>query len=251
MFSVGLDALLININLYPFFIHSIDDSSLIGLVTTNFCNILPFNQGRGAKIFKFTNEEIKQIIFGSLLGDGKLELGKRSLNARFGFIQSIKFEDYFSYLFSIFSFQNFCSSNFHTYSYLDQRTGNTYTSLNFWTKSLPIFTEFYNQFYINKEKIVPIDLSLLTPLALAHWIMQDGAKGTSGGLYLCTDFFSPEDTRRLANCLSENLQIKVTTPKAPGKNGTLRIYVTVSSMDRLRSLILDHMHPSMLYKLGL
>jgi hypothetical protein len=59
------------------------------------------------------------------------------------------------------------------------------------------------------------------------------------------------DTRRLANCLSENLQIKVTTPKAPGKNGTLRIYVTVSSMDRLRSLILDHMHPSMLYKLGL
>ena len=131
MFSVGLDALLININLYPFFIHSIDDSSLIGLVTTNFCNILPFNQGRGAKNFKFTSEEIKQIIFGSLLGDGKLELGKRSLNARFGFIQSIKFEDYFSYLFSIFSFQNFCSSNFRTYSYLDQRTGNTYTSLNF------------------------------------------------------------------------------------------------------------------------
>lgn len=81
MFSVGLDALLININLYPFFIHSIDDSSLIGLVTTNFCNILPFNQGRGArgargaKNFKFTSEEIKQIIFGSLLGDGKLELG--------------------------------------------------------------------------------------------------------------------------------------------------------------------------------
>jgi len=34
--------------------------------------------------------------------------------------------------------------------------------------------------------------------------MQDGAKGTSGGLYLCTDFFSTEDTRRLANCLSEN-----------------------------------------------
>lgn len=87
------------------------------------------------------------------------------------------------FLFSLFSpqGQNFCSSNFRTYSYLDQRTGNTYTSLNFWTKSLPIFTEFYNQFYINKEKIVPIDLSLLTPLALAHWIMQDGAKGTSGG----------------------------------------------------------------------
>lgn len=38
---------------------------------------------------------------------------------------------------------------------------------------------------------------------------------------------------------------------APQLRRTLRIYVTVSSMDRLRSLRLDHMHPSMLYKLGL
>ena len=41
----------------------------------------------------------------------------------------------------------------------------------------PIFTEFYNKFYINKVKSVP---TYLTPLALAHWIMQDGAKGSSG-----------------------------------------------------------------------
>jgi hypothetical protein len=81
--------------------------------------------------------------------------------------------------------------------------------------------------------------------------MNDGGKASAGGLYICTDCFKPEDTRRIAKFLSENFQIKVTTPKAPGNNGTLRIYVTVSSMNRLRSLILDHMHPAMIYKLGL
>lgn len=30
-------------------------------------------------------------------------------------------------------------------------------------------------FYEDKIKIVPNNLELLTPLALSHWIMQDGA----------------------------------------------------------------------------
>lgn len=49
----------------------------------------------------------------------------------------------------------------------------------------------------------------------------------------------------------ENFKLKITTPKAPGNKGKLRIYVHVSSMEHLRSLVLDYMHPSMKYKLGL
>ena len=197
----------------------------------------------------YSNEEIKQIIFGSLLGDGKLELSAKSKNARFGFIQSIIFKDYFLFIFSIL--KPFCLSNFRTYYYSDKRTSKTYVSLNFWTRALPIFTEFYNIFYIGKEKIVPLCLSLLTPLALAHWIMQDWAKASSGGLYLCTDLYTPEDTKRLAKYLHDKFKLEVTTPKAPGSNGALRIYVKVSSMVLLRSLVIGHMHPSMIYKLGL
>lgn len=106
-------------------------------------------------------------------------------------------------------------------------------------------------FYINKIKVVPQDLSLLTPLALAHWIMQDGAKATSGGLYLCTDLFEAEDTIRLSNYLIKTFNIKVTTPKAPGNNGALRIYFKVSSVQIVRNLVEPFMHPSMNYKLGL
>jgi len=41
--------------------------------------------------------------------------------------------------------------------------------------------------------------------------MQDGAKGSSGGLYICTYSFNPKDTKRLAQYLINNFQLKVTT----------------------------------------
>ena len=104
-----------------------------------------------------------------------------------------------------------CSTNFRTYANVYERTSKTYTSLNFGTKALLIFNEFHHQFY--KKKIIPIDLTLLTPLALAHWIMQDGAKSTSGGLYLCNDSFIAEDTIRLANYMSDKFSIQFTTLK--------------------------------------
>lgn len=46
---------------------------------------------------------------------------------------------------------------------------------------MPMLTEFYNIFYLNGVKRIPTDLSLLTPLALAHLIMQDGSRGTCRG----------------------------------------------------------------------
>jgi LAGLIDADG DNA endonuclease family len=61
-----------------------------------------------------------------------------------------------------------------------------------------MLNEFYLSFYLSqpsregkkKVKTVPLDLSLLTPLALAHLVMQDGARGSSKGLYLCTFAFA-------------------------------------------------------------
>lgn len=144
-------------------------------------------------------------------------------------------------------------ANYSTYSYSNKRTGNTYISLRVWTRALPLFTEFYYLFYINKVKSIPDNLSLLTPLALAHWIMQDGAKGSSRGLFICTDLYTPEETKRLANKIAILFQEKlnITTPKAPGNRGALRIYIRVSSMNLLRLHLKPHMHPSMLYKLGI
>ena len=53
-------------------------------------------------IVVFSENEIKEIIFGCLLGDGSLDKSLKSKNVRFKFSQSIKAKDYFLELYSIF-----------------------------------------------------------------------------------------------------------------------------------------------------
>ena len=58
-----------------------------------FWNLILYSQLIGVKIENnkpFISNEVKEILFGSLLGDGKLELPPRGLNARSGFTQSYR-----------------------------------------------------------------------------------------------------------------------------------------------------------------
>jgi|SRR6266487_6272266 len=147
MFSVGLDAsnYLFVLNLYCFsmliylcfkIFNIVKPVYLNKIVKEN--NIKDDNNISSDKIndisskFElpiYNEQEIKEIIFGSILGDGKLEKTIRSKNARFGIIQSIKAKDYFIVLYSIFSV--FFSINYREFNYLDSRTKKNYTSLNF------------------------------------------------------------------------------------------------------------------------
>ena len=83
MFSVGLDALFINVN--SFFIPSSWNLSLdVSLIDfTMFKQTVSFLKQKPETTLENNknNEEIKQIIFGSLLGDAKLELAPRGLHA--------------------------------------------------------------------------------------------------------------------------------------------------------------------------
>lgn len=78
---------------------------------------------------KDNRNEVKEIIFGSLLGDAKLELPPRGLNARFGFTQSLDKKEYF--LSVLNSLGDICTGKYREVSYLDKRTGKTYSNLNF------------------------------------------------------------------------------------------------------------------------
>jgi len=105
-----------------------------------FCNLILYSQLIAANL-KMANKpfistsknqktaEDKEILFGSLLGDGSLEMPPRGLNARFGFVQSLDKKDYFLNVLN--SLVEISSGKYREYSYLDKRTGKTYTSLNF------------------------------------------------------------------------------------------------------------------------
>lgn len=155
-------------------------------------------------------------------------------------------------LFEIFS--PFCSSSIKLNSYTDKRTNKLYSSLFLRTKRLPLFTEYYNLFYSNGIKIIPNNIyELLTPLGLAHWIMQDGSfHKVSKGIVLCTDSFTKEEVLLLIEVLQEKFNLKCTIQKAPNKSlNRFRIYISAKSMHILRELTQSYFNSSMLYKLGL
>ena len=245
MFSVGLDEIE-NLILYSQLIAAKIEKTKNKPLISRFHLHLPSRKSSTlAPEQKDNRNEVKEIIFGSLLGDAQLEMHPRGLNARFGFTQSLDKKEYFVSVWN--SLGDICTpfGKYREMSYLDHRTGKTYTSLNFWSKSLPMLNEFYFSFYLSqclskgkkKVKTVPLDLSLLTPLALAHWVMQDGSRGSAKGLYLCTDSFTLDDVKRLSQYLINKYDIKCSIHKA-GKNFRIYILVLLRTIETIKFFIL-------------
>ena len=96
------------------------------------------NRNLGIDLNKSDYKHIREVIFGSLLGDGYLEMAPRAKNARFVFSQSPKYEEYFMALYLMFF--DYCSNTFQKYEHLDCRTNKTYITYSFKTRALPLFT---------------------------------------------------------------------------------------------------------------
>jgi len=162
---------------------------------------------------------------------------------RLGFAQSLANASYVLFVFNILS--HYCSSGPRLKSSI--RTGNRNFSLQIFTRSMPCMTELHYLFYQNGVKIVPHNIyELLTPVALAHWIMGDGSV-ESHGLIICTDSYSIEDTIRLINVLIIRYRLECTL--RVHRTNQYRIYIRQTSMPSLLNIVFPYMHPSMLYKL--
>lgn len=133
------------------------------------------------------------ILIGLLLSDAGLSKQKNSKNARLGFKQSMIHFPFLWLTFMLLS--HFCSSiPYHDNAKLK---GKFYYGIRMDTRAYSCLTDLYELFYIpitqpdgkiSYKKIVPLDIyNLLTPMALAYWIMGDGSGNASKGLYLCTD----------------------------------------------------------------
>lgn len=195
------------------------------------------------------NHHILSIFCGSLLGDAHAELRPAGNGTRIGFYQEALYSEYLLWLHNLISNLGYCnpvvpkiqtrlSTNgvlryvirFHTY---------TYTSLNI----------FYHDWYVNGVKHVPQNIAeYLTPLALAIWIMDDGAR-IRYGLKLCTNSFTFADCIRLTVVLHNLYNIKSSVQSAGVQNQYV-IHIWSESIPVVRGLVRPYMVSSMLYKLG-
>lgn len=205
--------------------------------------------GRG----KITNKESKMIklpsyqysvVIGMLLSDGWLTFSNScNTNARLGFSQSESNSMYVWYVFTILSPYCFSYPVYRVRKY----QGKLLYTLQFFTRALSGFTELHSLFYPKGVKLIPKDIySLLTPVALAHLIMGDGA-ARKHGLILCTDSYTIFDIVRLMNVLMIKSRLDCTLRHHTSTQ--LRIYIKEGSMPTLRNIVRPYIFESMLYKI--
>ena len=132
----------------------------------------------------------------------------------------------------------------------DKRTGAKHSSIRFNTFSLPCFNEFFDLFYPEGKKIVPLNIGdLLTPLGLAYWISDDGTRNKQCRyVELCTNSFSLLEVELLVNALNSIWDLKCYKSK---RVDTYTIRIPAYSVPILQNLLKDIIPPMMQYKIGL
>lgn len=199
-----------------------------------------------SSMIELTNYTLS-ILVGLVLSDGCISLstgtGKGILNGRLMFSQGILHFPFFWFVFC--QLAHYCKSIPITSTHLIK--GLRYTTIGLVTRALPCFTVLHRLFYNSSGvKVIPVNqiYELLTPVALAFWIIGDGATNPFG-LRLCTDSFSVQDVVRLINVLiiRYNLKCSLHTIK-----GNYRIYIKSESIPLLRTIVLPYIHPSIIYK---
>jgi ubiquinol-cytochrome c reductase cytochrome b subunit len=193
---------------------------------------------------------ILSIVFGSLLGDGYGYGEKHGCGTRIRFYQEGSHKDYLLWLHSLISSLGYTDSTPPSLSARIGNYGKMRYIIRFNTYTYSSFNWIYDCWYINNNKVIT-DISILdlylSPLAVAIWLMDDGAK-VSSGLKFCTNSFLLSDVEKLSQVLNKKFSL-FTNVHSAGVPNQYVIYVPKKSIEQLKNLVGQHLHPSMLYKL--
>lgn len=194
------------------------------------------------------NKDVISIIFGSLLGGAYGEKRFLGVGTRFSFYQEASHVKYLMFLHKLFSELGYCNPKFPVITTRLGSKGKIRKVARFTTWTYTSFNWIFELWYDNKIKHVPecID-QYMTPLALAIWIMDDGAK-IGKGIKFFTNSFSYNDCLLLIKALNNNFNIKASIQSA-GKKDQYWIYIWKESMTDLINIISPYIIHEMKYKL--
>jgi hypothetical protein len=204
----------------------------------------------------------KDLIFGSLLGDGNLQTSSAGRTWRYRALQKSEHKEYLFHKYEIL--KPLCGEEtVPTESrVLDNRTGNLAQRWYFNTLTIPSLNFFGNMFYTydtkNQKWIKDVPLKVqnfLSPRALAYFYMDDGALkwlNHSNAMRICTESFSKEGVIRIQNSLKSKYHIDTTLTKKQLLDGTVghRISIPEKSSNAFRELIQPHLVECMKYKVS-
>lgn len=187
----------------------------------------------------------KDIIIGTLLGDGSLEYDKFKAS-RLQIKQAERKKEYVIWLYEMLA--NLVKTP--PKQRLD--TLQWYFS----TRSLRSLEEFRKNFYITGRKNVPENIKMLlkSPISLAVWFMDDGSldyrEKSHYSFSISADDFTIEEAELLRETLIENFGVKssIQTPSSRGKKYT-KLYIGKSGRDNFFKIIKPYILSCFAYKL--
>lgn len=205
---------------------------------TTYKNHRNMKQCRTSKLELTEIEE--QVVLGSILGDGCIEVNNRErgyyrLSIKHGESQ----REYVWYKYSLL--KRISKEPTEAFKKDKREKFKDSVCITLRTTTNEVFKEYRERWYPNGTKeICKEDLEKLGNLGLAIWIMDDGySDGIS--TILSTDCFSNSCIDIILDFFSRN-GIRVTVQKQN------RIRIRSESMQNLREIVLPYMHPSLIYK---
>ena len=155
--------------------------------------------------------------------------------------------EYLMWLHQFYSERGYCSTIKPKLKRNLNKGEKIYYSYKFRTYTFSNLNWIYDSFYVNKKKIIPNNIEeLLTPLALAIWIMDDGGVHPSG-MILSTYNFKMEDCILLKDALFKKFNIETTINQ---RKAGLIIYIPKNQLPKVSGIVKNYMIPCMYYKLN-
>ncbi len=192
------------------------------------------------------NQKQHSILIGSLLGDGTLWLGKGATNVNFKIEHGLAQKNYVFFKYKIF--KEFVGTP-PKLSFRYNVIFNKRYPKSWWFRTLrnSLFNSYFYSFYKDGKKIVPNEIkSLLTPLGLAVWIMDDGSSNNKRtALYLNSHGFEIKDQLKLCEALKRRFALDVRLHKDGDKR---RIYIPVKDTRSLFKIVVPYLLPEFFYK---
>lgn len=205
----------------------------------------------------------RDLIFGSVLGDGNLQTFSGGRSWHYRAIQKAEHKEYVFHKYEIL--EPLCKTAPGYGLTVDDRTGNVSDRWSFNTLTQPCLKFYGDMFYTYDPKTrrwvkdVPLKLAKhLTPRALAYFYMDDGALKwlhNSNAMRICTESFSEAGVERIRKVFkkSYNIDTTRTAERRNDKEKTLigyRISIPEASSAAFRELIKPHLVNCMKYKVS-
>ena len=187
----------------------------------------------------------KEIILGSLLGDGSLAINDKYANARFSFRHSTAQEIYFFW--KVRELKEISSEHCFWLQGKEKPDGWGEKKYRFQSRALPQLTELFflthGNGYRTQILIRRKWLNQLSPLSLAIWWQDDGSLvSDSRQGVICTDGFSLEEVKILDRYMKKvwNINTAIGTVKQTGR---YRLWIrSTKELEKFLRIIIPHIY---------